>query len=158
MLACNRLFLDIYCLLCMLNLMLPHIIIHMGTFYVLSLLYIQFCTKHWDLSFGYKCYGSTPIFPFSLLTCPQFPCHLPTCFCHVPLNHRTYPRLHCTHMHYPICPCPCLVPHGCAEASYYVPLAHSSMTHFPPLALYAFPFDILPDPHSCFRYITFHLY
>jgi len=41
------------------------------------------------------------------------PTHMPQ---HVPPNHGTYPRLRCTHMHYPIHPCSCLVPYSCAEA------------------------------------------
>ena len=65
----------------------------------------------------------------------SFPHHLPTCTCHVPPNHGTYSCLHRTYVHYPICPCPCLVPYSCAEASYHIPLTRSSMTHSSPLVL-----------------------
>ena len=88
------------------------------------------------------CYDSTPIFPLFSLTWPHMPL----------VSHATYPHApsiclqitelilaHCTHVHYPICPCPCLVPYSCAAASYHVPLTCSSMTHLPPLVLYTFP-------------------
>jgi hypothetical protein len=75
------------------------------------------------------------------LTCPQFPRHLPTCTHHVPPNHGTYLCLHCTHMHYPPCPCPYLVPYSCAIASYHISLTCSSMTH-------SSPFSTIHLPHS----------
>ena len=81
----------------------------------------------------------------------SFPRHLPTSTQHVPPNHGTYSRLHRTHVHYPIHPCPCLVPYGCATASYHIPLTHSSMTH-------SSPFSTIHLPHLvCFLipvYIT----
>ena len=74
----------------------------------------------------------------------SFPCHLPTCAQHVPPNHGTYSRLHRTYVHYPIRPCPCLVPYGCAVASYHIPLTRSSMTH-------SSPFSTIHLPHLvCF--------
>jgi hypothetical protein len=88
----------------------------------------------------------------------SFPRHLPTCTQHVPPNHRTYSHLRRTHVHYPIHPCPCLVPYGCAAASYHIPLTCSSMTHLSPLVLSTSPFGMLSDPRLCHRYIMFHLY
>jgi len=67
------------------------------------------------------------------------PHHLPMCTYHVPPNHRTYSFLHCTYMHYPIRPCPHLVPYGYAVASYHISLTHLSVTHSSPLVLYTFP-------------------
>jgi len=82
---------------------------------------------------------------------------------HVPSNHRTYPCLYCTHMHYPLCLCAYLVPIGCAEASYYVSITHSSLTHLPPFGTIHLPlYGMLSDPcyasdtlylRSCFTYI-----
>jgi hypothetical protein len=69
----------------------------------------------------------------------SFPTPPTPCTQHVPPSHRTYPCLRRTYVHYPIHPCPCLVPYGCAVASYYVPLTHSSLTHLSPLVLYTFP-------------------
>ncbi len=54
MLARNGLSLDIDRLPCMLDPTLPCIIVHTDTFCALSLLHIQFCTKCWDLRFGYE--------------------------------------------------------------------------------------------------------
>jgi len=88
------------------------------------------------------CYDSTPIFPLFSLTWLHVPLVStpPTpCSQHVPPNHGIYLCLHCTHVHYPLCPCSCLVPYGCAVASYHVPLTRSSMTHSSPLVLYTFP-------------------
>jgi hypothetical protein len=97
-------------------------------------------------------YHSVTILPpfFHFLT------HMPSVshatYLHVPSNHRTYPCLHHTYMHYPIHPCPYLVPYGCAKASYHLPLTHLSLFSI------ASPFGMLLDlyPHS--RYITFHLH
>jgi hypothetical protein len=50
-------------------------------------------------------------------------------------------------MHYPLYPRSCLVPYGCAMASYHIPLTRSSMTHLSPSVLYTFPIGMLPDPH-----------
>jgi hypothetical protein len=91
-----------------------------------------------------------------LLPSLQFPCHLPTCSHHMPPNHRTYPHLYYTHMHYSIYSCSCLVPYGYAVASYHIPLTYLSITHLFPLVLYTFLFGALPNHHPCFRYITFH--
>ena len=78
----------------------------------------------------------------------SFPHHLPMCSHHVPPNHGTYPHLCCTHVHYLICSCPCLVPYGYAMASYHKPLTRLSITHSSPFLYYtAFPFGTLPDPH-----------
>ena len=94
-----------------------------------------------------------PFFSFLTHVTPRtlsFPCHLPTCTQHVPPNHGTYSHLHCTHVHYPICPCPCLVPYGCAMASYHISPTRSSMTHSSPFLYYTpSPFGMLPDPHLC---------
>ena len=49
----------------------------------------------------------------------------------VPLDHGTYPYLHCTYMHYSVCLCSCLVPYSCAVPSNYIPLTCSSLTHLP---------------------------
>jgi len=67
------------------------------------------------------------------LMCPQFPHHPPICSCYVPSIHGTYPHLCHTHMHYPICLCSCLVPYGCAVASYHIPLTCLPMTYSSPL-------------------------
>jgi hypothetical protein len=89
----------------------------------------------------------------------SFPHHLLMCTQHVPPSHRTYSHLHCTHVHYPICLCPCLVPYGCAAASYYVPLTHSSLTHSSPFVLYTFPIwyaswsPSTSQIHHCFTFI-----
>ena len=71
---------------------------------------------------------------------------------HVPPNHRTYPCLHRTHVHYHVRSCTCLVPYSCAMASYHIPLTCSSMTHSSPLVLYSFPIWYAS------RYIMFHLH
>jgi hypothetical protein len=90
---------------------------------------------------------------------PSFPTPPTHMHQHVPPNHGTYSRLHCTHMHYPICPCPCLVPYGCAAASYYIPLTHSSMTHSSPFStihlphLACFLIPIYVTGTSCFTFI-----
>jgi hypothetical protein len=77
------------------------------------------------------------------------------CTQHVPPNHGTYSCLRRTHVHYPIRSCPCLVPYGCAAASYHVPLTRSSMTH-------SSPFSTIHLPHLvCFLipvYVKFHLH
>jgi hypothetical protein len=79
-------------------------------------------------------------FPTHVTSCAlSVPCHLPTCTQHVPPNHGTYSHLHRTYVHHPICPCPYLVPHGYAMASYHIPLTRSSSTPLPPLVLYTFP-------------------
>ena len=100
-----------------------------------------------------------PFFTFLTHMTPHvlsFPHHLPMCTQHVPPNHGTYSCLRHTHVHYPICPCPYLVPYGCATASYYIPLTHSSMTH-------SSPFSTIHLPHLiCFLIpayvIIFHLH
>jgi len=83
-----------------------------------------------------------PFFTFLTHVTPRalsFPRHLPTYTCHVPPNHGTYSCLYCTHVHYPICPRPYMVPYGCAMTSYHIPLTRLSLTHLPPLVLYIFP-------------------
>jgi hypothetical protein len=88
------------------------------------------------------------------LMCPQFPCYLPMGSHHVPSNHGTYPCLWCTHMHYPIHPCPCLVPYSCATASHHVPLTHSSpfsTIHLPHLICFLLPVHVTDT--SCFTLI-----
>ena len=87
------------------------------------------------------------------LTCPQFPCHRPTCCCHVPPDYRTYSCLHCTYMYYPIRPCSCLVPYGCAMASYHISLTRLSLTHLSPLVLYTFPIGYASWSTLCSTFI-----
>ena len=93
------------------------------------------------------------------LTCPQFPCHLPTCSHHVPSNHRTYLCLHCTHVHYSTCPYSCLVPYGCATASHHIPLTRASLTQLPPFSTIHLPILVhflIPayiTGTSCFTFI-----
>ena len=102
---------------------------------------------------GLCCYNSTPIFPFPcshVLTCLQFPHHLPMCSYHVPPDYRTLSYLCCTYMHYPICSCPCLVPYSCAATSYHIPLTHLSLTHL-------FPSSIIHLPHLVCFLIPIHI-
>ena len=103
-----------------------------------------------------------PFFTFPTHVTPRalsFPCHLPTGTQHVPPNHGTHSCLYCTHMHYPICPCPCLVPYGYAAASYHIPLTRSLITHSSPLVLYTFPIlvcfliPVYVIGTSCFTFI-----
>ena len=90
----------------------------------------------------------------------MLPTHVPY---HIPANHRTYPCLYYTHMHYPLHLCTYLVPISCAKASYHISMTCLSLTHLPPFGTIHSPLSsMLSDPcHAsdtlylrlCFTYV-----
>jgi hypothetical protein len=79
----------------------------------------------------------------------QFYPHFSTFLTHVTSHAlRTYLCLHCTHMHYPLCPRSRLVPYSCAMASYHDSFIYDSLVpfstiHLPHLVRFLIPAYII---------------